>query len=90
MAREVRCRAGSPRGEWKSWRLIEAPCPCEPRTAAMWQPLFAIAAYFGGGWPERALDAFEELAGSNAVKEPRFLAFLRHPSRSCRKTRRRS
>jgi hypothetical protein len=63
---------------WQAWRPLPAPCQCEPRTVAMWQPLFAVAEHFGGEWPARAREAFIELAGASTAKEQRFLAFLRH------------
>jgi len=64
--------------KFASWQPWDAPCRCEPRMAAMWQPLFAIADHFGGEWPERAKSAFVELADATDAKERIELRFLRH------------
>jgi hypothetical protein len=66
------------RAKFVNWQPWDAPCACEPRTAVMWQPLFAVADHFGGEWPERARSAFAELADATDAKERIELRFLRH------------
>lgn len=67
-----------PQGKEMASRWYRAPCKCDPRTATMWQPLFAVAELAGGDWPARARAAFLELRDEGESTEPQQVRFLRH------------